>query len=1522
MNRPQRSSKFPVTWAYCALAALFFTPYLLGLSAFAAGDFTRHYLPYSFFQQNSLLAGKLPVWNPHVNSGHPFLADTESAVFYPVSNILLLLTSFSSTIAGRLYWLQLEAFIHVLLACSFTALLAHRLTGRRMAGFAAGLVFGFSGYLTGYPPLQLGILRVAVWLPLILWLLLPEKPGRPMWRRWLIACAAHAVAFFANHPQTFLFLTYTVAAWMLMLAVSQSRPSSLAKDGSQPALAARALDFKRLLLYLGHMIAYAAVLISLTVAQLWPALEFTRLSIRSARPFHELSSGFPPEELWQFVVPGVLTHYSPLYVGIAGLGLALISLAALLSNRFKLEAASHFARPAAIFFVVAGCLACLVSLGDLLPFYPLLYRYAPGWSLFRGQERIAYLIAFSVSVMSGFGLALLHSQAVHWRRRFSWGFLVFVAGGVALVFTLWHFPGRLEVSNASFLFQAGKSILLASVFMVLCSSVRLSRTHFVLLLFVIVADLFATNFTTNLANGQEIRSALTQPEMAATQRTAQTLTDGTTSLPHRVYNERRLPEDSGMVAGWEDVWAASVLRLSAYNAFFVDFPPERMWRLTGVGTVLTWREELSVASQLVEEFPRGNETSRLHKLNTVYPRLWWAQKARRTDDKSALALLADPDFDPQREILIAESDADILGGAWEEGRMSFGDGGEASLEVDRNGPDHLEIQIRSAQPGLLFISENFMPGWRAEWTEADRPSPPAKLPVARAHQAFLAVPVPAGEGTLELAYRPASVRWGIAISAVSWIALLFVLRRQLTAAIGTVWIRARQYPGELWREVCSNLAVQESLEFRETGNGESYSSSQGLLSDARFQRIVVTLAILAGFALRFYRLGEQELDSREAISYGFNQLPFSDLIDMFSGLEEAFFLASLSLQHYWLPLAGTTEFALRSLSALLGTLATPLVYVFAKELRWPPLPCLTAALLMAISTDAIWSSQHVPLYSLSLTLTLAGTALALKFVNEGWRKASFLAYVLCGAASVYTHAFAVLAFLAQSLYVLIVIARDRRSGRNSPSPVLDWTMLKHWALAQFSIVVLCIPWLASAWSGMIDFAGGISGSSLVSKLWWRYSSFPMGSTSADRIWLLNAGLLGAGLVTAAVFGAYVAAKRKAVQSERNAEARQDVEHFRDSGSQDSWPQPACHHPIILLLLLLFVSPVAYWTPLFRKWFMFGSFYAVALPPFLLLMASGMAKIGDWIESWLGWRWRVWTADAESPTFLHRIRVGNIAAISLILVIVGGNLFTLRNYHFDPTFSRSRGLRELSAVLQNWSAGLNPAQVHFIRSFPDPTFFLYYYKGEVEGSVLPRHVQDIDDAIEAVSQMRQNDIQRIILPVSLNDDREAPNLARSAISSSYQLAGQETVGPWLVELYSRPRHEEWRIFEVEFANGLVLERAQVSPDFPPAAGRMVVHLEWSGDLVDLTGGEKIFLHLLDETGNLVAQWDPELRMDSARHSTAVAMPIPPALPAGSLRLVAGLYDVSVEGAPRILMGSGEDSLQLAYFHVSDCDVCGR
>ena len=72
-----------------ALAVLFYLPLLLGLRTFPNGDFNQHFLPFSLFQRSEILAGRLPLWNPYTYAGHPFLADVEADVFYPLSNLTL-----------------------------------------------------------------------------------------------------------------------------------------------------------------------------------------------------------------------------------------------------------------------------------------------------------------------------------------------------------------------------------------------------------------------------------------------------------------------------------------------------------------------------------------------------------------------------------------------------------------------------------------------------------------------------------------------------------------------------------------------------------------------------------------------------------------------------------------------------------------------------------------------------------------------------------------------------------------------------------------------------------------------------------------------------------------------------------------------------------------------------------------------------------------------------------------------------------------------------------------------------------------------------------------------------------------------------------------------------------------------------------------------------------------------------------------------------------------------------------------
>jgi len=127
------------------------------------------------------------------------------------------------------------------------------------------------------------------------------RPER--WRWWVAASLAYAAAFLAGHSQTFLFLSYAVAGWILFLLITA---------GGKWAR------------YLWRVAAFYAIFLALSAAQLLPSLEFAGLSVRANVDYAFVSGGFPLRDTWQMLLPGVVSTFSPLYVGLIPLGLALV----------------------------------------------------------------------------------------------------------------------------------------------------------------------------------------------------------------------------------------------------------------------------------------------------------------------------------------------------------------------------------------------------------------------------------------------------------------------------------------------------------------------------------------------------------------------------------------------------------------------------------------------------------------------------------------------------------------------------------------------------------------------------------------------------------------------------------------------------------------------------------------------------------------------------------------------------------------------------------------------------------------------------------------------------------------------------------------------------------------------------------------------------------------------------------------------------------------------------------------------
>src|SRR6185312_5928701 len=82
----RRLAAIGVLWA--GVLAFFWplrTPDQATREYFGPGDFWLQFLPFHTFAARQLAAGRLALWDPYMFSGHPFQADIQTAVLYPIA---------------------------------------------------------------------------------------------------------------------------------------------------------------------------------------------------------------------------------------------------------------------------------------------------------------------------------------------------------------------------------------------------------------------------------------------------------------------------------------------------------------------------------------------------------------------------------------------------------------------------------------------------------------------------------------------------------------------------------------------------------------------------------------------------------------------------------------------------------------------------------------------------------------------------------------------------------------------------------------------------------------------------------------------------------------------------------------------------------------------------------------------------------------------------------------------------------------------------------------------------------------------------------------------------------------------------------------------------------------------------------------------------------------------------------------------------------------------------------------------
>jgi hypothetical protein len=203
-----------------------------------------------------------------------------------------------------------------------------------------------------------------------------------------------------------------------------------------------------------------------------------------------------------------------------------------------------------------------------------------------------------------------------------------------------------------------------------------------------------------------------------------------------------------------------------------------------------------------------------------------------------------------------------------------------------------------------------------------------------------------------------------------------------------------------------------------------------LLWHATRLKLFAIVLLLAAFALRLINLTFQPLWFDEGWSVWFATSDLPAMIEHTAvDIHPPFYYALL---HMWIGLTGTSEFALRMLSVLVGVLTVALLSRLARALLGWRAAGL-AGILMAVAPLQIYYAQEVRMYGLVTLLGFASTLLFWAGMNDQGnalrRLPLWVAYVVVTCAAMYTEYYGAFIPLFHGIYWLGRVVVQSRSAR-------------------------------------------------------------------------------------------------------------------------------------------------------------------------------------------------------------------------------------------------------------------------------------------------------------------------------------------------------------------------------------------------------------------------------------------------------------------------------------------------------------
>ncbi len=681
---------------HAAFACLLFWPLVTGRTLYW-GDIDLYFLPMYAFARKSLLAGHIPLWNPLIMCGQPYVGNPQTSVFYPATVGLIALTAPA--------FISISTIVHIALCGIFTQIYLRRWTASETAALCGGLVYMGSAALVGraqFPPM----IATAPYLPVLL-ICVDRIVDRPSIRISAFLALAVGLAVLAAHPQ----LAYLALACASFYAIARLVQSGRAGR-----------EFRPVALRLALMLCGLAGGVLMASVQVLPDLQLMLASSREhMTPGQANRFVLTPAHLLTLLWPWAVGHPSranywgggnawepAIFVGWT----PLFFLAYVLLKRRRAVSVR--------FWTWTFILCVWLAFGTAGGLYFLAFYAVPGVSKFHDPARFLIPGTFAIAVLAARGSDL-------WLARRNpgsagKGLLVAATALPLIVFgPVWN-PTMADGASQS----EGLRLRTALRSGVGATGRVYEPEH----------DVLGIRYIADGYVDYGDSDPYVWPSARAGYLPNMNMWDG---IP--------------AVAGYEPVPVADVATIDGLARFALRRGEPNFDRLA---LLLNAQVVLTPASVRLNRPDMGISNIigplDVHQNQQILPPAWLVHCAREIQgDLRLSAALGDAAFDPLRVAIVSEP-VDLP--AWQDDSRSSDKSVDAVKAVTLQPERHVFEVDAGDQPGLLVASDTAYPGWQAF---VDGGSARA----IRADVALIAVTIPAGSHRVEFRYEPQSYRVGL-----------------------------------------------------------------------------------------------------------------------------------------------------------------------------------------------------------------------------------------------------------------------------------------------------------------------------------------------------------------------------------------------------------------------------------------------------------------------------------------------------------------------------------------------------------------------------------------------------------------------------------------------------------------------------------------------------------------------------------------------------------------------------------------